>query len=239
MKRTAPLIVFALLVAACGTAGPINPLPDNPSGFSLEYRVTGGFAGSTIVDLVVDADGNVFLDGVSVPIRMGTLAKKLFVDDITATGATHDSDVRLNDGPDGLADGFTHAIVIGAGDGRIELAAYGLGESPDSYLPELAAVVALLDSFIERLRDPLAPGTYRPIDGALIVVEGFVMVEDDRASLCTHLSDASPPQCGTRSVPVEGLDPATLNLEVQSGVAWSASPVILIGVADEAALSLR
>jgi hypothetical protein len=56
-----------------------------------------------------------------------------------------------------------------------------------------------------------------------VKVRGYVLIAADGvARICTGLAGSYPPQCGSPSLRVEGLDPTTVTgLESAGGIQWS------------------
>ena len=71
------------------------------------------------------------------------------------------------------------------------------------------------------------------LDGVLLV-NGFLVVRDGEAKLCSVLAESFPPQCGGDSLRVAGLDLEDLDgLQNSQGVTWSDREIQLLGnVAD-------
>ena len=80
--------------------------------------------------------------------------------------------------------------------------------------------------------------------GGLLLVNGAVVIVDGEARLCSTLAESFPSQCGGDSIPVVGLDVATLDLRTEGSVSWTDDHVQLLGtvrddvlVIDDAALA--
>jgi hypothetical protein len=69
-----------------------------------------------------------------------------------------------------------------------------------------------------------------------LLVNGFLVIVDGAPHLCSALAKSLPPQCAGDSVPVAGLDAATLDLVSEGNVLWTAGQVQLLGSVREGVL---
>ena len=76
------------------------------------------------------------------------------------------------------------------------------------------------------------------LDGPLLV-NGHLHVQNDQALLCELLAESFPPQCGGRSLTVEGLDLTTMaGLTSEGPVTWSDQPVQVLGTVEGEVLTV-
>ena len=54
-----------------------------------------------------------------------------------------------------------------------------------------------------------------------LLVNGAVVIVDREGRLCSALAESFPPQCGGDSMPVVGLDSATLDLQSEGNARWT------------------
>lgn len=69
------------------------------------------------------------------------------------------------------------------------------------------------------------------LDGPLLV-NGALVVDGTGARLCTVLRESFPPQCGSPSLVVKGLDTAAIRFQQASGVRWVEATQLLGHVRD-------
>ena len=148
-----------------------------------------------------------------------------------------------------LAAGVTLAIVVAAG---------GVSGSATGSLSPLAPDAGAPSGVVQREPgDPappagglgatmLAGGPGIAIADALVstlsgplLVNGFLVIVDGAPHLCSALAKSLPPQCAGDSVPVAGLDAATLNLVSEGNVLWTAGQVQLLGSVREGVLLIE
>jgi hypothetical protein len=94
----------------------------------------------------------------------------------------------------------------------------------------LALIVAACSKSTDQLNaDRPSPERVLTVSEALragnkpVSVRGYVLVKrDGQALLCTGLAGSYPPQCGSPSLVVKGLDPTSLTgRESSQGIVWS------------------
>jgi hypothetical protein len=67
-------------------------------------------------------------------------------------------------------------------------------------------------------------------EGARVLVQGALVIENGQARLCSRLAESNPPQCAHPSLAVIGLDRAFVrSLSAAGGVRWSETPVDVTG----------
>ena len=72
-----------------------------------------------------------------------------------------------------------------------------------------------------------------------LLVNGFLVVQGERAELCEALAESFPPQCGGDSLSVEGLDlDAFEGLSTEQDTTWSEGPIQLLGEVEDGVLTV-
>ncbi|HSP29703.1 MAG TPA: hypothetical protein VLN74_14210 [Ilumatobacteraceae bacterium] len=63
-----------------------------------------------------------------------------------------------------------------------------------------------------------------------VEVEGFLLIDGDRARLCAAIAESYPPQCGGASVELSDLDPTAFAdvLTTEGDVSWLDGAVLLL-----------
>ena len=73
-----------------------------------------------------------------------------------------------------------------------------------------------------------------------LLVNGFLLVNDDTVRFCSGLTDSSPPECSGTSLDVEGIDLSQVEgLTEEGGVSWSSEMTQLLGDIDGGAIKVR
>jgi hypothetical protein len=70
-------------------------------------------------------------------------------------------------------------------------------------------------------------------------VTGNLLVQGDEVRLCAALAESFPPQCGSPSLVVAGLDlESVADLTTEGDVSWTDHPIVLEGVVDGETLTV-
>jgi hypothetical protein len=66
--------------------------------------------------------------------------------------------------------------------------------------------------------------------GGTVEVEGFLLIDGDRARLCAAIAESYPPQCGGGSIELQGLDRALVadRLTTEGDVSWLEGAVLVL-----------
>lgn len=101
----------------------------------------------------------------------------------------------------------------------------------------------------DRTSAPSAPAAGAPADGGLSIAEakasdlagplmvgGFIVADGESVRLCEVLLESLPPQCGSESLLVEGLDLDAVETQEASGVRWTDHPVPVLGHVEDGTL---
>ena len=75
---------------------------------------------------------------------------------------------------------------------------------------------------VERFLEGSASGT--------VEVEGFLLIDGDRARLCAAIAESYPPQCGGASIELQGVDRALVadRLTTEGDVSWLEGAVLVL-----------
>lgn len=122
--------------------------------------------------------------------------------------------------------GLLAVVLLGACSDPDEPGADGGGGGADTPGSAMGPGISISDASSSNLDGPL-------------LVNGFLVVRGGEARLCETLLESFPPQCGSPSLLVEGLDRDVIDgLTSEQGTTWSEQQIQLLGTVDGDTLTI-
>lgn len=234
-----------LLLGACssGDTDPTGPVGGNveilaeADQLAFSYVVSGGIAGQTNLELVVNGDGTgtvIVTEGEPQNVLVAPSVLASLIAELERLGI-HDIDTTKQPETQ-LADGFSVGIRVHSVNGTSDVGWYGIFEVPDVFDADMVAMAERAAAFAAPLAAPLPGG--ETLEGNRAAVLGAFFVEGGVARLCEALMESFPPQCGGAATTLIGFDPALVQLEAAESIRWSDDFWIVYGRVTENGLDV-